>query len=77
MSINNYRFNIAKDCPICGKGFITDIFEEKTMCNSCESVYTFSEYEEDSDTYYIEGVKDVIDSVVNNASCRTSVYRYD
>lgn len=70
-SHNNYRFNIAKPCCICSKSFITDIFDEKDLCTSCEEIYHVTEsYDED------EYVRDYLHGIVNSDG-RTRVVRYD
>lgn len=66
---NNYRFNIAKECPICGKSFITDIFDEEDNCSACNAVYGY--YEEDNSD------DEVFDSLMSAGWSRTAVVRYD
>lgn len=66
---NNYRFNIAKECKLCGKSFITDIFEEADICSNCESVYSYSESTDTSSDY--------LDDLVTQGWSRTIVYRYE
>lgn len=66
---NNYRFNIAKECPICNKSFITDIFEEEEHCSACNAVFTY--YEEETDK------KEVLDSLNTYGWSRSAVVRYD
>ena len=75
MSNQNYRFNIAKNCPICNKSFITDLFHEEDMCNKCLDIYQVIPSIEDEDLYQ-DDIKEVIDSLVS-PSGRAKVYRYD
>lgn len=70
----NYRFNIARNCPICNKSFITDLFHEEDMCKRCEDIYQVIPSIDDE--FYLEDVSDIIDSLVS-PSGRAKVYRYD
>lgn len=66
---NNYRFNIAKECPICGKSFITDIFEEEDNCSACNAVYHM--YEEENTK------NEVLDDLMAYGWSRSVAVRYD
>jgi hypothetical protein len=72
----NYRFNIAKNCAVCSKSFITDIFAEEELCSSCLDIYQVLDAEE-SDGYCTEDdLEEVLCSIVYTSS-RTPAYRYD
>lgn len=66
---NNYRFNIAKECPICGKSFITDIFEEEDNCSACNAIVHY--YQEETNKY------DVLDDLRTYGWSRSVAVRYD
>ena len=69
MTRNNYKFNIAKECLLCGNSFITDIFNEEDNCEKCSSVYSYC-LEDDSKGY-------VIDDLMQNGWSRTAAIRYE
>lgn len=73
--MSNYRFNIAKNCPICNKSFITDLFHEDDMCKNCLDIYQVIPSVDDEDLYQ-DDIREVIDSLVSPYG-RTPVVRYD
>lgn len=64
-----FRYNIAKVCATCGKGFITDMFEEADVCNKCNS--SESSYEAD------EEIRQEIDMLINPYGYRSKAHFYD
>lgn len=69
--MTNFRYNIAKKCLVCGKGFISDIFDEKDFCCRCDDVTSIVDYSYDEDD------KLEIDMLVNPLHGRARVYLYD
>ena len=69
MTRNNYKFNIAKECLLCGNSFITDIFNEEDNCSACNAVFT--SYEEETDK------REVLDSLNTYGWSRSVAVRYD
>jgi hypothetical protein len=70
-----FRYNIAKVCTSCGRGFITDFFEEETECEVCRGEVVSSK----RDFVSIEDVdaEQEIHSLLNPYGCITKPVFYD